>query len=216
MKYYLILIFLTALAFGNNLQAQYENPEEVVSEEKEKKKNIDNENQPAEKKRNSGLWSEESKFFFGGNIGLSFGTYTYIEVAPIVGYKFTKRLWAGLGPEYIYSREKDLNLEMSIYGLRSFASFAVLDNINEVINLNIGSIFLYVENELLNMRPLQYDLAGYYYLGDRGWYDILLAGVGMRMPIGNRSGISIIVLWGLTESAEMLYSNPEIRLSIDI
>jgi hypothetical protein len=214
-KYIIILGILLLPSLGHYLNAQYDNPDAVVSDEKENGKRKDNENQQPESERKSGLLSEESRVFFGGNVGLSFGTYTYIEIAPVIGYKFTKRFWGGLGPEYIYSREKNLDLEMSIYGLRTFASFAVLDNIDEVINLNIGSIFLYAENELLNMRPLEYD-GTYYYLGNRGWYDMLLAGVGIRMPIGSRSGISIIVLWGLTESTEMLYSNPEIRLSIDI
>jgi hypothetical protein len=203
------------LLFGSLIYAQYENPDDVVIEENNKEKVKESERQNSDNERKSGLLDEESRIFFGGNIGLSFGTYTYIEVAPIVGYKFTKRLWGGIGPEYIYSKNTDINLQMSIYGLRSFASFAVLDNIDEVINLNIGSVFLYLENEVLNMRPLYIDNFGYYYLGDRGWYDILLGGVGIRMPIGNRSGISVIVLWGLTPSAEMLYSNPEIRLSID-
>jgi hypothetical protein len=200
----------------HGLRAQYENPDETKTEENDLKKKKDKSPETTEDEKKSGVLGEESRIFFGGNIGLSFGTYTYIEIAPIIGYKFTKRFWGGIGPEYIYSKNMDLDLAMSIYGLRTFASFAVLDNIDEVINLNIGSIFLYAENEVLNMRPLYYDITGYYYLGDRGWYDILLAGVGMRMPMGSRSGLSIIVLWGLTESADMLYSNPEIRLSIDI
>src|SRR5262245_52570965 len=38
-----------------------------------------------------------SHLFVGGGIGLSFGTIDYVEIAPIVGYRFHPRVSAGLG-----------------------------------------------------------------------------------------------------------------------
>ena len=32
---------------------------------------------------------DKSKLFFGGNLGLAFGTYTIVNVSPLVGYQFT-------------------------------------------------------------------------------------------------------------------------------
>jgi hypothetical protein len=110
---------------------------------------------------------------------------------------------------------KQYDYSSSVYGFKTFAYFAILDNINEMTNLGIGSIFLYTENEVLSIRPPEYSSLGYYYAGDRNWYDILLAGGGIRVPLGSRAGFSLIALWGLTPSAEILYSNPEIRLSFD-
>jgi hypothetical protein len=43
------------------------------------------------------------RFFFGGNLGLQVGTVTYINVAPLAGYKITPRYWAGVGINYIYT-----------------------------------------------------------------------------------------------------------------
>jgi hypothetical protein len=191
---------LAFLLIGFNLIfAQYEYPEsgEVKNSQEHKQK----------KDRSSEGLDKESRVFYGGNVGVSFGTITYIELAPTIGYKFTERLWSGIGPEYLYFGSKDLDYHTNIYGFRNFASFAVLKDIDKVINLNIGSIFLYAENEVLNIKLDKVN---------RNWYDLLLGGFGVRMPIGNRSGFSILVLFRLNESAALLYSNPEIRLSIDI
>jgi hypothetical protein len=178
---------------------QYEYPGEETKEPKRKTSKTD-----------------ESKIFFGGNFGLSlWGEYVYVELSPLIGYKITRRLWAGAGPKYMFIKQSSY-YQSSIYGIKTFGSFAVLDKINEVTNIGIGSIFLYTENEILSIEPLLYNspISGYY-KGARDWYDILMAGVGFRFPLGQRLGLSVIVLWGLTESAQLLYSNPEIRLSID-
>jgi hypothetical protein len=201
-----LVFLLTGLEI---IMAQYDYPDENdTTNKKEHKKNG--------KEKTGGL-NSESRVFFGGNLGLSFGSYTYIELAPTIGYKLTERFWSGMGPEYLYFSRPDLGYKTSIYGFRNFASFAVLKDINEVIHINIGSIFLYGENEVLSIRPLMYNTIGsFYYQGDRSWYDLILGGFGIRMPVGNRSGISILILFRLNESAAMLYSNPEIRLSVDI
>lgn len=202
----LILITGSILTGINSINAQYDYPDITDPEDKQK---------PKKEKEERSL-DEESRVFYGGNLGLSFGSYTYIQLAPTIGYKFTPRFWAGIGPEYLYFSWRDLNFKSSMYGFRNFASFAILKDINEVIDLNIGSIFLYAENEVLSIRPLYTDTTGTYYQGSRSWYDIILGGFGIRMPLGNRSGISLIVLWGLNRNAQMLYSNPEIRFSVDL
>lgn len=47
-----------------------------------------------------------SNLTFGGGIGLQFGDYTMINVAPQVGYNFTKYLNVGAGINYSYFNEK--------------------------------------------------------------------------------------------------------------
>src|SRR5664279_2012655 len=42
----------------------------------------------------------KERLFFGGNIGLMFGTITDIELSPIVGYWLLPRLAIAAGPEY--------------------------------------------------------------------------------------------------------------------
>jgi len=195
----LILILFLLISNLNTIVGQYEYPGEETKEPK--------------KRKTSRL--EDPKLFFGGNIGLSFWSeYIYIELSPLVGYKLTPRFWIGAGPKYMYIKQSTY-YQSSIYGCKTFASFAILDKINEITNIGLGSVFLYTENEILSIEPLYYNPIAGYYKGDRDWYDILLAGIGLRFPLGDRLGLSVIALWGLTESAQLLYSNPEIRISID-
>ena len=189
----IFIIFQVTTSVG-----QYEYPGEETKEPKRKASKIDG-----------------SRIFFGGNFGLSlWSEYVYIELSPLIGYKITPRFWAGVGPKYMFIKQSTY-YQSSIFGFKTFSSFAVLDKINEVTNIGIGSVFLYAENEILSLEPLYYNPISGYYKDEREWFDIVMAGIGVRFPLGQRMGLSIMVLWGLTESAQLLYSNPEIRLSID-
>jgi hypothetical protein len=75
----------------------------------------------------------KNRFFFGGSLGLQFGSATYIDVSPLVGYKITPKLHAGVGLTYIYYKVKDsyynYAYETSIYGGRVFGRYYILDNL---------------------------------------------------------------------------------------
>lgn len=183
-----ILVIVTLFLACSYLMAQYDPPEEIDEEiQKEQKRSR----------------YQESKFFFGGNLGLSFGTYTYIEIAPLVGYKFIPRLWAGLGPKYMYLKQQNF-YETSIYGVKAFASFTIFQNMSEYIPVNLGDLFVYAENESLNLDP--------YLTNEREWINIMLIGGGLRFPLGYRAGISILILWDVTQNPEYNYANPELRM----
>jgi len=87
---------------------------------------------------------DASRLVFGGNIGASFNNRTgYAEVSPLVGYRFTNRFVAGLGPSYMYY--KFAGYGTHIYGGRLFASYYLLNLIfvhgeYEMLNIDFGSI----------------------------------------------------------------------------
>lgn len=75
---------------------------------------------------------DKSRLFTGGNIGLSFSnTYSFVEVSPIIGYYFTDKLSAGLGPSYQYHKFSfgSFNSSFNIIGARAFGRYDILDNI---------------------------------------------------------------------------------------
>lgn len=74
----------------------------------------------------------QSKFFAGGNFGLSLGRYTLVSLNPQVGYRFNRFLSAGLGLNMVYAsqRERDpftrqdyRKVVQGIAGLNTFVRF---------------------------------------------------------------------------------------------
>jgi len=188
MKLFKIIIILNILLSSScTAYCQYEYP--GGNDEKEKKER-----------------SLNDKIFFSPNFGFAFwDKYAYAELSPLIGYKVTPRFWAGAGPKYLYYRLDTTTAH--IYGPKFFTSFAVIDNISEKINIGVNSLFLYSEMELLSIGNREVK---------REWYNFILAGFGVRFPLGERSGVSLMVLWGLTEPTRNFYNNPEIRFSFDI
>jgi hypothetical protein len=54
---------------------------------------------------------DPDRLFFGGNFGMSFGDYTFINITPQVGYQFNRYLAAGGGLSFIGSAftQRDYN-----------------------------------------------------------------------------------------------------------
>ena len=74
--------------------------------------------------------------FFGGGLGLSFtSSNTYFLVSPLVGYKITEKLHAGVGFTYIYRSSKVVlsngrqdKFNSSDYGATLFSRYFILEN----------------------------------------------------------------------------------------
>ena len=151
--------------------------------------------------------SSEEKFtdrlFFGGNFGLQFGSQTYVELAPIIGYKVTERFSTGLGIKYIYYKVKDLytppyTYSTNIYGGGPFVRYILYEG-----------LFLHAEYEALNLEVAD---APYYNLVRKTISSVFLGG-GYRQMIGDRSSIDFIVLFNINQSRDSPYkNNPIIRI----
>ena len=143
------------------------------------------------------------KVYFGGNFGLQFGNQTLVNVNPIVGYRITEKLSAGVSATYIYYHFKDpyysIDYTSNIYGGSIFTRYFVLEN-----------IFAHVEGEVLNLEVPQYFNNSYSYVRDNvfGFY----VGGGLRQPMGERSSLNILLLYNLNEDVNSPYQNPIIRI----
>lgn len=147
------------------------------------------------------------RFFFGGSLGLQFGSSTYIDVSPLVGFKVTEKLHAGLGLTYIYYKVKDsyynYEYETSSYGGRVFGRYYILQN-----------LFGHVEFEILNMEvPAEVGGTGsgnFDYVRDN--ITSLMVGGGYAQPIGSNAALTLMILWNLTEEQYSPYQNPIFRV----
>jgi hypothetical protein len=149
------------------------------------------------------------RLFFGGNLGLQFGTITNIQVAPVVGLWVRPRIAVAAGPEYQYFKFKDPygdGYESHSFGGKAYAEFVVIQNINKFLPMGANTgIFLHLEDELLSLHQST--------VSEKVTVNTILGGAGLSQQIGRRSSVNLMFLWVLDDSGYPLYSNPEIRIS---
>jgi hypothetical protein len=150
------------------------------------------------------------RLFFGGNFNLQIGTYTNIEVAPIVGFWVLPRLAIAVGPSYIYTKDPYFGAT-NIFGGRAYAEFLVFRDLDQFIPVGIHTgLLLHAEDEALNMNPYEYGTSATD-IG-RTTVNTFLAGLGISQQLGNRASVNLLVLWALDNSTYYTYSNPVIRI----
>jgi hypothetical protein len=150
------------------------------------------------------------RLFFGGNIGLMFGTYTNIDISPIVGLWVLPRLAIGAGPDFRYY--KDPYGSTTIYGGKVYTEIIFLQDLNNILPLGIHlGLFLHGEYEGLSLESAFFKYPPYE--SDRFMLNTFLAGGGIRQMLGPRSAMNITFLWAFDDSGYGIYGNPEIRIS---
>ena len=172
-----VLFFLSLLVISAVQSFGQKTNEDYVPDAKQK------ENKP---KQN---WTD--KISLGGNLSLSFGTLTLVQVAPQIGYRVTDRFIPGVGANYIYF--KDPFGATTIYGGSVFARYLIADN-----------FFAYAEYEQLNREV--WEAWG----NERRWIPIGLIGGGYRTG-GDGLNFSISVLFDVIQDPWSPYGNPVIR-----
>ncbi len=154
------------------------------------------------------------RVYFGGDFSLMFGTVTFIEVSPLVGYRITPRLSSGVGMTYQYYREKlysDAIIKSHIYGGRVFSKYTLLKDLNDFIPLGVHAGLLgYCEYEFLNLESFFSPM----HQSGRFWLHSFYVGGGLELPIGRRSRMSLLVLFNINDTGESPYSNPVVRIGI--
>ena len=126
------------------------------------------------------------RLYFGGNVGLSFGTVSSISVEPFVGYKIDQRgkLSVGTGISYWYYKDSRYTpeLETNSYGYRIFSRYRIFQ-----------PVYLHVEWSQQNYEVWYID--GH---TDRQWVPMLLVGGGYVAGSENTS-FMIQILWDVLQ-----------------
>ena len=132
--------------------------------------------------------------YFGGSFSLQFGTYTFIDISPLMGYRFTDRFSSGLGATYRYIKDNNFRIESNIYGGRIFSRYLITEN-----------ILAHGEYETLNWQFYDPNVDAII----RDWVPGLLIGGGFQQHIGERSGFQILILYNLIyDSLRSPYNEP--------
>ena len=149
------------------------------------------------------------RMFFGGSLGLQFGTYTNIHVNPMVGLWVRPRIAIAAGPNFTYY--KDPYYKTTMYGGNGFIQFVLVKDINNAIPIGMHmGIFLHLEDEILSLESAVWNPQN---PNNRFTVNTLLGGFGISQQLGVRSALNLMFLWTLTDSGYALYNNPEIRIS---
>jgi hypothetical protein len=160
--------------------------------------------EPVEGEEKKGF--DPEKLFFGGTFGASFGNYTFVNVSPIVGYRFNRYFAAGTGINFIYSSSKydygnpnlDYRNEYGVVGLPIFGRFypieVIIIHAQPEINYTWGKVKFY------DGTPEQ-KLEGKF-------VPCLLVGGGAAIPMG-RGAMTVMLQYDVIQDVRSPYgTNP--------
>lgn len=137
---------------------------------------------------------DRSRLFAGGNFGLSFGDYTFINISPQVGYRFTNMFAAGIG----------INGQYTQYRVR-YGSQTVSRSNYGVAGMNIFGRFYPIQQAFIQAQPemnyiwgsvKDYSSDSKYSLNGKIMPSFLL-GAGGILPMGNVGGLIVMVQYDL-------------------
>ena len=136
----------------------------------------DEENEPVKK------GFQHANLFLGGNFGLSFGTYTFVNISPQLGYHFNRYLAAGIGINGQYLSYRDWDYNSNPYREKQ-----------TILGLNVFGRVYPIRNFMLQAQPeVNYRFGKLIYNGppklvfrsDAVIVPSLLAGGGLVLPSG--------------------------------
>lgn len=122
----------------------------------------------------------KDRLYYGGDFNVMFGTQTFINISPRVGYKITEKLSAGIGLKYWYTSANNGSYKSSnsIYGGSIFARRNISDN-----------LYLILEYETLNIGDALLGSGAAY------WTEFLFVGAGYQQNLGGMLNINAMALY---------------------
>ncbi len=128
-----------------------------------------------------------NRWFFGGGIGLGFGTIDYVDIAPLVGYRVTEDFSVGGRLSWRYRSDDRFqpSLNTNDYGAGLFARYRIL-----------SPLYLQAEYEYLSYEFVRFDGTS-----DRDEFDSVFGGFGFAQPLGGRSTFFVTALYNFSYSS---------------
>jgi hypothetical protein len=143
------------------------------------------------------------RLYIGGNLGLYFGDITYVAISPIVGYRFTENLTAGVGFTYQYYKDNYYNYTNNIYGGLIFGRYNVFKG-----------LFLEGDFEANNLDAYYTNQGVFEAVPTRKWIPSLLLGAGYSGG-GSAGGFYFSILYDVLQNYNSpYYGVPIIRAGV--
>jgi hypothetical protein len=133
----------------------------------------------------------KDKMIYGGNFQAWIGNPTFVFLSPTIGFQPHKTVQFGVGGIYNYRSVSDgsSRFSESVFGGHSFVRYIIADR-----------YYLQMQYDRLNQRN---------YIGidptARTWVDYLLAGAGLKQPVGEKASMLFSVMYNLTPSLLSIY-----------
>ncbi len=156
---------------------------------------VERERQEQEPEQNSKF--DKSKLYYGGSVNVSFGKYTVIGAAPLVGYKLTPKFSVGSQLSYEYSSYNDNS--GSNYGLSIFSRYRIVPQ-------------MYLHAEYSGMIYKVYNNIG----SNRKLVPFLFLGGGYSQPISENTWFTAQVLFDVLNNKNSPYKSYEPFFSVGI
>ena len=140
-----------------------------------------------------GVSSRRENFFFGGGVGLGFGSVDFIEIWPLFGYNFTPKVRGGLTLTYRYRKDSRYQESVSTndYGGSVFVDYF------PVHRFFVRGEYEYLNYEFINLTDLTTQREG---------FTSVFGGVGYANPIGPNGALNIMLLYNFSYDANDLFS----------
>jgi hypothetical protein len=191
----LVTISILLLAVSFPMQAQYVRPGDQMAPP------------PASNPNQLPSNGFADKLSIGGGFALQFGTYTFVELEPLISYHFNSSFMIGLGPIYQYESVND-----PIYGYYSSSTYGGRFAAMYFLPDELSKIFLMGEYDVLNVpEPSLYSSQIL-----RGYIAIPMLGIGYKEQVSDKLFFCIYGLWNFNNSLFNPYSNPTINAGFDI
>lgn len=191
-----ILLIFVADVYAADSTAEVSQNNEVSQNEAEPA----NQTTPASQQLAPPSQPSKSKVFWGGGIGLGFGTVDYVQIWPMVGVNVTPKLAVGMRLFYQYTSDSRYATTVTTndYGATIFGRYFVTK-----------PLFLQAEYEYLNYEfPSDIDSNGNV-TTERTDLGSFLAGGGVRQIVGRNTSIYAVFLYNFTyEDDDRAYDSP--------
>ncbi len=156
----------------------------------------------------SGTNPEKKKFdprnlVFGGNLGASFGDYTFVNISPQVGYMFSPMVTAGAGINYVHSSYKtrysneEITETYNYAGINLFGRLFPTNFLFAMVQPEINYSWGKIKFKNNSQPDIEQDAA---------WVPTVLVGAGIMVGgRGGRGGIMLSLQYDLAQDPRSPY-----------